>query len=325
VPVQDPGTLLSPTALLLIVLGVLAVGVVVALVLVARRRPQRVSSLEERLEEYSAREEPVTLEEIELSASFTERVVYPAFDAVGRFVGRFTPAQAQERTRHRLELAGNPGNLTPSTFLVVRFVAMFVLGGLILGLMLIAQASVIRRVVFAVIVTILGFYLPVLWLSSQITRRQTKIVKQLPDTLDLLTICVEAGLGLDQAIQRVVEKQDNELSEGFGRYLHETRLGKSRREAFESMAYRMEVPDVTTFVAAVIQATDLGVTMARILHVQADQMRVRRRQRAEQEAHRAPIKIVFPLVFLIFPSILIVLLGPSLLTLMEAGILGSLF
>jgi tight adherence protein C len=324
VPAQDPG-LLSPTVLLMIGFGVLILGVIVALVLVARRRPQQLSTLEERLEEYSAREEPVTLEELELSVSFAERIVYPALDAVGRFVGQFAPAQSQERARHRLELAGNPGNLTPSTFLVIRFVTMFLLGGSILGLMLIGQASLIRRVLFTLIVTILGFYLPVLWLSSQIRRRQRKIVRQLPDILDLLTICVEAGLALDQAIQRVVEKSDNELSQEFGRYLHETRLGRSRREAFESMAYRMEVPDVTTFVAAVIQATDLGVTMARILHVQADQMRVRRRQRAEQEAHRAPIKMVFPLVFLVFPSILIVLIGPSLLVLLESGVIGSIF
>ena len=324
-PVQDPGTPLSPTALLLVGLGVLFVGMIVALVLVARRRPQQMSSLEERLEEYSARDEPITLEEIELSAPFAERIIYPALDAVGRTLARLTPSQSQEQTRHRLELAGSPGNLTPSTFLVIRFVVMFVLGGLILGLMLIANASVIRRVAFTVIVTILGFYLPVLWLSSQITRRQNKLVRQLPDTLDLLTICVEAGLGLDQAIQRVVEKSDNDLTQEFGRYLHETRLGKSRREALQILAYRMEVPDVTTFVAAVVQATDLGVSMARILHVQADQMRVRRRQRAEQEAHRAPIKMVFPLVFLVFPSILIVLLGPSILVLLDAGVLGSIF
>ena len=324
-PAESPGTPLSPTALLLIGLGVLFVGVIVALVLVARRRPQRVSTLEERLAEYSARDEPVTLEQLELSASFTERIVYPAFDAVGRFLGRFAPSQSQERMVHRLELAGNPSNLTPSTFLVLRFVIMILLGGAVLGLMLVAKASLVRRIAFTVIVTILGFYLPVLWLSSLISRRQAKIVRQLPDTLDLLTICVEAGLGLDQAIQRVVQKSDNELAEGFGRYLHETRLGKSRREALQSMAHRMEVPDVTTFVAAVIQATDLGVAMARILHVQADQMRIRRRQRAEQEAHRAPIKMVFPLVFLVFPSILIVLIGPSILVLLEAGVLGSIF
>jgi tight adherence protein C len=310
--------------LLLIGLGVLAVGVIVALVIIARRRPQGVSSLEERLEQYSGREEPITLEELELSQSFAERIIYPALDGAGRFLARLTPSQQQERIRHRLELAGEPGNLTPPTFLTIRFVAMFVLGGLVLGLMLIARASVMRRVAFTLVVTVLGFYLPVLWLSSQINRRQHKLVLQLPDTLDLLTICVEAGLGLDQAIQRVVQKSGNELSQEFGRYLHETRLGKSRREAFESMAYRMEVPDVTTFVAAVVQATDLGVSMSRILHVQADQMRIRRRQRAEQEAHRAPIKMVFPLVFLVFPSILIVLLGPSILVLMDSGVLNSI-
>ncbi len=237
-------------------------------------------------------------------------------------MAQLTPARAVERVRHRLELAENPGNLTPANFLAIRFVTMFVLGGLIFGLMLIARASIGRRILFTVVVTALGFYLPSLWLASKISRRQREVVKQLPDTLDLLTICVEAGLGLDQAIQRVVEKSDNELSRALGRFLHETRLGKPRREAFLSMADRLEVPDVTTFVAAVVQATDLGVSMARILRVQSEQMRIRRRQRAEQEAHRAPIKMVFPLVFLVFPSILIVLLGPAILQLMEANVLG---
>jgi tight adherence protein C len=312
--------------LILVALGVLLVGTIIALVVIARRRPQQVSSVEDRLTEYTARDEPLTLEEIELSASFSERIIYPVIDALSGFVTQFTPSRALERTRHRLELADNPGNLTPGNFTTVRFVTMFVLGGLILALMLIARrAPVGRRVLFTVTVTILGFFLPDMWLTSKIRRRQRDVVRQLPDTLDLLTICVEAGLGLDQAIQRVVDKSDNELSRALNRYLQETRLGKPRREAFQSMAYRLEVPDVTTFVAAVVQATDLGVSMARILRVQSEQMRVRRRQRAEQEAHRAPIKMVFPLVFLIFPSILIVLLGPSILVLMEANVLGSIF
>lgn len=311
--------------LILFALGALLVGTIIALVIIARRRPQQVSSVEDRLAEYTARDEPFTLEEIELSASFSERIVYPVIDSLSRFVIQFTPARALERTRHRLELADNPGNLTPGNFTTIRFVTMFVLGGLILALMLVARAPVGRRILFTAIVTILGFFLPDMWLTSKIKRRQQAAVRQLPDTLDLLTICVEAGLGLDQAIQRVVDKSDNELSRALNRYLQETRLGKPRREAFQSMAYRLEVPDVTTFVAAVVQATDLGVSMARILRVQSEQMRIRRRQRAEQEAHRAPIKMVFPLVFLIFPSILIVLLGPSILVLMEANVLGSIF
>jgi tight adherence protein C len=310
--------------LLLGFLGILFLLVLVVLILVARRRRQEGgATLEDRLAEYTASDEPVSLQEIELSASFSERILYPIIDSFSGFATQLAPARALEKTRHRLDLADNPGNLTPANFMVIRFVTMILLGGSILGLMLVGRAPANRRIVFTIVVTILGFYLPVLWLTSKIRRRQREIVKQLPDTLDLLTICVEAGLGLDQAIQRVVDKSNNELSRALARYLQETRLGRSRREALQSMADRIEVPDVTTFVAAVIQATDLGVSMARILRVQADQMRVRRRQRAEQEAQRAPLKMAFPLAFLIFPAILIVLLGPAGLALMEA--LGSLF
>jgi tight adherence protein C len=191
--------------------------------------------------------------------------------------------------------------------------------------MLIAKLPTSRRILFTVVVTLLGFYLPVLWLGSKIRNRQKEVVKQLPDILDLLTICVEAGLGFDQAVQKVVEKSDNELARAFGRYLHETRLGKPRREALQSMSSRLDVADVTTFIAAVIQASDLGVSMAKILRIQSEQMRIRRRQRAEQEAHRAPIKMLFPMAFLIFPSIFIVLLGPAILLLMESNVLGSVF
>ena len=312
------------SALILGFLGILFLATLLALVLVARRR-RRVggSTIEDRLAEYTELDEPLSLQEIELSASFSERIIYPIIDSFSGFVTQFAPARALERTRHRLELADNPGNLTPANFMVLRFVTMILLGGVILALMLVGQAPLNRRILFTVVVTILGFYLPVLWLVSRIKRRQREILKQLPDTLDLLTICVEAGLGFDQAIQRVVEKSDNELSRALSRYLQETRLGRSRREALQGMANRIEVPDVTTFVAAVIQATDLGVSMARILRVQSDQMRVRRRQRAEQEAQRAPLKMAFPLAFLIFPAILIVLLGPAGLALMDA--LGSLF
>jgi tight adherence protein C len=322
-PAEQPTGMPSTTALILVgALGVLLV-IVIALIIIARRRPKGTSTLEARLAEYSDRETPITLEEIELSASFTERVIYPAIDGLSKFVAQFTPARTLENTRHKLDLADNPGNLTPANFLAVRFVAMFVLGGLVLGLMIIAKLPLTRRILFTVVSTALGFYLPVLWLGSKIRGRQKEVVKQLPDTLDLLTICVEAGLGFDQAVQKVVEKSDNELSRACNRYLQEVRLGKPRREALQSMSDRLEVPDVTTFIAAIIQASDLGVSMAKILRIQSEQMRVRRRQRAEQEAHRAPIKMLFPMAFLIFPSIFIVLLGPAILLLMESNVLGS--
>jgi len=316
--------MLSTVALALVIGLIVLVVVVVLLVRLARRRPRGVSTLEARLAEYSERDTPITLEEIEMSQPFTERIVYPAMDALSEFVTQFTPARTMENTRHKLDLADNPGNLTAANFLAVRFVAMVVLGALILGLMVIADLPLTRRILFTGAGTALGFYLPVLWLGSKIKQRQKEIVRELPDVLDLLTICVEAGLGFDQAVQKVVEKSDNELSRAFNRYLQEVRLGKLSKEALQSMAERLEVPDVTTFIAAIIQARELGVSMAKILRIQSEQMRVRRRQRAEQEAHRAPIKMLFPMAFLIFPSILIVLLGPAILVLMESNVLGTI-
>ena len=313
------------TTIVLIVLGVaLFLVVILLLVRMARRRPKGVTALEARLAEYSDRDTPISLEEIEMSASFAERIVYPAMDAVSRFVTQLTPAKTLENIRHKLDLADNPGNMTPSRFLALRVVAMVVLGGLILGLMIIAKLPMSRRVLFTVVGTALGFFLPALWLGSLIRRRQKAVVRELPDTLDLLTICVEAGLGFDQAVQKVVEKSANELSRAFNRYLQEVGLGKARREALQSTSDRLEVADVTTFIAAIIQASDLGVSMAKILRIQSEQMRIRRRQRAEQEAHRAPIKMLFPMAFLIFPSIFIVLLGPAILLLLESNVLGNI-
>jgi tight adherence protein C len=142
----------------------------------------------------------------------------------------------------------------------------------------------------------------------------------MPDALDLLTICVEAGLGFDGAMSRVFEKWDNELSRAFGRVLREIQLGKLRREALRDMADRIGLAEMTSFVAAIIQSEQLGVSMARVLRIQSEQMRVKRRQIAEEKAQQAPIKMTFPMVLLIFPSILIVLLGPAALLLMQSAL-----
>jgi tight adherence protein C len=311
-------------AIALIVAGVLVGAIVVALVIVARRRPQGDEALEERLAMFSERDTPITLEEIELSASFADRILYPTIDAISRFIGQFTPARTMEKIRTRLELAGNPGNLRAPNFIAIQLLAMVTLGGLIFAMTVIANLPTMRRVLFTGLVMLLGYFMPSLWLASRIRRRQAEIVRELPDMLDLLTICVEAGLGLDQGIQRVVEKQETELSRGLNRYLQEVQLGRTRAQALSGMAGRMDVADVTTFVAAIIQADQLGVAMSKILRIQSDQMRIRRRQRAEQKAHQAPIKMLFPLAFLIFPSIFIVLLGPAVLQLMESDVLSSI-
>jgi len=278
--------------------------------------------LQERLNEYAARNQVVSLEEIELSLPFTDRVIRPMIRSFSSMVARFTPNQTIESTQHKLDLAGNPNNWTPTEFWGIRVVAAVLMGGLSFALFSLTKQPVVRLVGLTALMALTGFYMPVLWLNSRIRRRQDEIVKALPDALDLLTVCVEAGLGFDAAMAKVNEKWDNELSLAFGRALQEIRLGRLRREALRDMANRMEVPDVTTFVAAIIQAEQLGVSIAKVLRIQSDQMRIRRRQRAEENAQKAPVKILFPMVLLIFPSLFIVLLGPAALTVKNSGVLG---
>jgi tight adherence protein C len=306
---------------LVIIIGAL-VAFALILVVVGMGAPDPQQTLQDRLAEYGAREQPVTLEEIELSLPFSQRVVVPILNTMAQFVARFTPQRTLETTRHNLELAGNPYNLTAAQFLVVRGVAAVVLGFVIGLLMTVTRTSWPQSVLYPLLSLTLGFFLPVLWLSSQVARRKNSVIKSLPDAMDLLTVCVEAGLGFDGAMQKITEKWKDDLAMAFARVLQEVRLGKTRREALRDMAERTDVPDITSFVAAIIQADQLGVSMAKVLRIQSDQMRVRRRQRAEEKAHQAPIKMLFPMVFLIFPSIYIVLLGPAVLMITSGGAKG---
>lgn len=306
---------------LIIAIAVVAVIVVLVIIGLASRKPG--DALQARLAEYSMRETPATLEEIELSMPFRERVLAPLVQRAAGFITRFTPAKTLESTRHNLDLAGNPNNWTPSEFFGIRAIASVVLGGLIFLLLTVTKSELPARLGMTAVFTVLGFMLPALWLGGKIRTRKGNVIKALPDALDLLTICVEAGLGFDQAMQKVSEKWDNELSRTFGRVLHEIRLGKTRREALRDAAQRLDVSDVTSFVAAVIQSEQLGVSMAKVLRIQSDQMRMRRRQRAEEKAHQAPVKMLFPMVFLIFPAIWVVLLGPAILQVMNTNLSGA--
>ncbi len=301
---------------ILIVLG-LSLLAGLGLVLLGLRRSREPGQVEERLAEFGTLERPPTLEEIELSQPFADRVLQPLFTNLAEFVMRFSPRRSMEAAQHQLDLAGNPYEL--SRYLAIRVLAAVLCGALALALFFVTQQlPLVQRGLLLVAVAGLGYYYPVFSLKRKVSQRQHEIVRSLPDALDLLTICVEAGLGFDAAMARVAEKWDNELSQAFTRVLQEINLGKLRREALREMADRMEVPDVSTFVAAIIQAGQLGVSIARVLRIQADQMRVRRRQRAEEMARSASIKILPPVAFLIFPALLIVLLGPSAITLMIA-------
>lgn len=303
----------------IVVIVLVLIGAAILIVAGLRQPKGDEDPLAARLAEFSERGETASLEDIELAQPFSERVILPLARSMGNLSARFTPQHQVESTAISLELAGNPGRLDASTFLALRFVAAGLFGGLLFLVFLFSSNwSVSRELITTLIFTILGFFFPQLWLKSKIDRRQKEIRKALPDALDLLTICVEAGLGFDAAMAKVNEKWDNELALAFGRAIREIQLGKLRREALRDMAERIGIPEMTSFVAAVIQSEQLGVSMARVLRIQSDQMRVKRRQRAEEEARKAPIKMILPMGIFIFPSIMIVLLTPAGLRLRDA-------
>ncbi len=281
--------------------------------------------LHERLMEYGSRDEAVSLSQVEMSLSFSDRILVPIMRRVANLVVRFTPQQTLETTAHKLEVAGLSRRLSASEFWGIRLMATVGLSALIYFLMWRFEVQASKRLMYAGGMALLGYVLPGMWLQSTIDRRKQGMVRALPDALDLLTICVEAGLGFDSAMRRVSEKWESDLSMEFGRVLQEIQLGKTRRVALRAMSERLEVANVTTFIAAVVQAEQLGVSMAKVLRIQADQMRIKRRQRAEQKAQEAPVKMVIPMVFLIFPSLLVVLLGPAGFQVLRSGVIGDTF
>jgi len=302
----------------LIVIAAFMIFLSVFMIIIGIASPRPADEVEARLVEYGGR--PLTLEEIELSQPFGQRVLVPMIDASAKFASRFTPQRTMESTRHNLEMAGNPNNWTPSQFVGVRGLAALLLGTLTFALTMLSTVAPLQRILIVLVMIVIGFLLPGIWLSRRIRRRQNEIVKTLPDAIDLLTISVEAGLPFDGAMQRVADKWDNEISRAFGRVLTELRVGKSRRDALRDMSERAGVPDVTSFVAALVQADQLGISIAKVLRIQSEQMRIKRRQRAEEKAHQAPVKMLIPMTFLIFPSIWIVILGPAIMILKKSPI-----
>jgi tight adherence protein C len=301
----------------LLIFGVIVLLGAIAVVVFSLRRNtagEEDDPLRDRLAEFIQRGDVTSLEEIELSQPFSERVMIPIIRRVGEFSARFTPQKAIQDTARKLELAGNPWPIDAATFLAIRFILAIVLGGFLVAIVLISPPSnPSDNFMYIGGATFAGFFLPHLMLTSRITRRQKEIRKAMPDALDLLTICVEAGLGFDAALSKVSDKWDNELSLAFARTIREVQLGKVRRDALKDMSDRLGIAEMTSFVAAIIQSEQLGVSMAKVLRIQADQMRMKRRQRAEEEAHKAPIKMIIPMALLIFPTIMIIILTPAAL------------
>lgn len=319
--------MLTPMVLIGII-GLVIVVLAALLIFIGLRNPRNYEDqdLQTRLDEFNQRGETVDLEKIEMSLPFTERIIYPMARKLGEFAVHFTPQNALQSTSRKLDLAGNPGKLDPTLFLSLQFLAGLLFGGILILALTLGTASVALGMRMLIIIggVILGFFFPQLWLTSKINARQKNVRRALPDALDLLTICVEAGLGFDAALAKVSDKWESDLSLAFSRVLQEIQLGKIRRDALRDMADRIGLPELTSFVAAVIQSEQLGVSMAKVLRIQADQMRIKRRQLAEEEAHKAPVKMLIPMALLIFPSLMITLMTPAVLRIFNSQ-LGAMF
>ncbi|MFQ5400321.1 MAG: type II secretion system F family protein [Anaerolineae bacterium] len=301
------------------IIGVVAIALMALSIYLLRRSEE--NPLSSRIDEFAAREEIVSIEEIELSMPITDRIFVPLIRRISEFVVRLTPQKTLERTTRLLELAGNPRNMTAAEFSILRAVATVVFAGLTFLFMSRFGSTTGKTLLYTLGAAVLGFTLPIMALRSMIDRRKEMVIKKLPDALDLMTICVDAGLTFNAAMQKVDEKWDDVLANEFGRVIYEMQLGKARQQALRDMADRIDVPDVSSFIAAVLQADQLGIGIGKILRIQSEQMRIRRRQRAEEKAHQAPVKMTIPLVFLIFPSMMIVLLGPAGFKIARSGFL----
>ena len=245
--------------------------------------------------------------------TFFERVLSPLWRGVLGRAGNLAPRRNVDAMARNLDTAGRPYGLNVLNFLGLKFIVALVcsLLGFLLGLVLPGQ-SLATAVMFALMFAVIGFYAPNFWLSGAIRLRQRAIVRFLPDALDMIVVCVEAGQSFDQALKRVSARWQNPLTEEFNRILTEIALGRTRREALSSASERVRLPDLSNLVSAILQADQLGVSVGNVLRVQANQLRIVRRQRAEELARQASIKLLFPLVFLIFPAMFAVLLGPAI-------------
>jgi tight adherence protein C len=275
----------------------------------------RTTPMEERLRQFAPR--PRTVEDLEFEQPLTERFFRPMLQWLSRLVSRNTPGNVMETAQQRLMHAGMPNNLTVADFMGIKGLVAFLLAALGLVIGVVGGASILFLVLLVIILGVVGFLLPDLWLVSKVRKRRNQIVRALPDAIDLLSISVEAGLGFDAALNRLVEKTRSELAFEFARVIAEMRIGVPRREALKALAERTGVQDLGIFVTAIIQAEQLGASIVSVLRIQSNEMRIRRRQRAEVLAHQAPIKMLFPMAFLIFPPMFIVILGPAIPTLVH--------
>ena len=305
--------------ILLVVLVFLFVSFVVVAAgsIIAQRRGQ----VKDRLSNIQKMTADADPEEM-LRLPFLQRVIAPAWRGISHAVGNIAPREIRSRLEKRIMHAGTPWNLNFYSLVTLQLMgggAFFLLAMLMLRVI---DFTGVRMVLFVLFITFIGFYLPYGVVNSKADTRQHQIRRALPDALDLLLISVEAGLGFDMALKRVSTQMAGPLSEEFKKALDEVRMGSTREAALRGIAKRCGVNELNTFISAVIQSEQLGSNIANTLKVQADYMRQRRRQLAEEMAMKAPVKLVFPLIVFIFPSLFVVIMGPAVIRIFQTLIGG---
>lgn len=250
-----------------------------------------------------------------LSLPFTERVIQPLYEKMVGFLGNAMPSQIEESLKRNIAYAGSPGNLTVNRFVTIQIMLAIVMVGVFYLYTNSSGASLNMGLIL--VFAILGFMIPLYYIRLKSRKRQEDIQKALPNLLDLLYVSVEAGLGFDMALKRTIEKMEGPLSYEFGRALDDMNKGQERSIALRSIAHRTGVDDLSIFVSAVIQSENLGSNIANMLRVQSTSMRQKRSQRAEEVAAKIPVKMLFPLVFFMFPALFIVILGPAVIRIIE--------
>jgi tight adherence protein C len=259
---------------------------------------------------------PVSVTEIELREPFGERVLRPLAKRLGKLVEQSLPDKARQQIAHNLMVAGRPGGMSAGDFIAMRYVltALFCCFGILVGLL---THNPIALALMAAVGAAVGLYGPVFWLRMKLNSRRSDIQTALPDVLDVLVVCVEAGLTFEAAMEKVVEKFDNALADEFGRVMQEVRLGRSRLEALNDMGERNGVDELNNFVQAIIQSEQLGSGIGRILRIQAEEIRGKRLITAQERGARASLKMLIPMLACIFPTLWVILLGPAALLAMR--------
>jgi len=302
------------TLLLTAMIFLLTVILVLALGSIMFYRRHQVS---DRLSVIQKMTEEANTEEI-LRLPFMQRVIVPALSSMGHTLGKAAPVEIRTKMENKIQYAGTPGNITFAGLVALQVLlagSLFVVSMLLFRFL---QIEGIRMFFITLLLVLVGFFLPIGVISNRGEARQKAIQRALPDTLDLLQVSVEAGLGFDMALNKVTQQMKGPLSEEIRRALDEIRMGGMREEALRGIAKRTGVRDLSSFISAVIQSEELGSNIANTLKAQADYMRQKRRQKAEETAMKAPVKLVFPLVFFIFPALFVVILGPAVISIFRA-------